>query len=220
MIKAILFDFDGVIVESVDIKTKAFARLFKNEGRSVSRQIVDYHLHNLGVSRYKKFRNIYKAILKRSLSNIKFKMLCAKFSRLVMENVIDAPYVKGAKEFLRRYSGSYKCFLLSATPKQELFRIIKRRKIRHFFKAIYGAPAEKSAIIKNILTKENIKAKYAVYLGDSLSDYTAAKENSVRFIARVKGNRDVFKSINCIKIKDLRGLQNKIKILARRAKNN
>ncbi len=35
MIKAIIFDFDGVIVESVDIKTKAFARLFEHGGGMV-----------------------------------------------------------------------------------------------------------------------------------------------------------------------------------------
>ena len=32
MIRAIIFDFDGVILDSVDIKTKAFARLFQEFG--------------------------------------------------------------------------------------------------------------------------------------------------------------------------------------------
>jgi len=30
MIKAIIFDFDGVIIESMDVKTKAFTFLFKD----------------------------------------------------------------------------------------------------------------------------------------------------------------------------------------------
>lgn len=215
MIKAIFFDFDGVIVESIDVKTKAFAELFKREGKNAVRKIVNYHLRNLGVSRYKKFRHIYKTILKRFFGTNEFKMLCTKFSRLVTDSVISAPYVKGAKEFLCKYSGSYKCFLLSATPKQELARIIKRRKLGHFFKAVYGAPDDKLLIVKKILIKEEIKPVHALYIGDSLSDYSASKGNSVRFIARMRKGETVFKNIDCIKIKDLNGLQNKIKRLGK-----
>jgi len=46
MIKAIIFDFDGVLVESVDIKTKAFAGLFEHEGDSIVRRVVAYHIKN------------------------------------------------------------------------------------------------------------------------------------------------------------------------------
>ena len=59
MLKAILFDFDGVLVESVDIKTKAFAKLFENEGPEIVNKVVEYHLANGGVSRFKKFDYIY-----------------------------------------------------------------------------------------------------------------------------------------------------------------
>ena len=52
MIKIIFFDFDGVIVESVDIKTKAFAMLFEHEGRDIANRVIDYHLKNSGVSRF------------------------------------------------------------------------------------------------------------------------------------------------------------------------
>lgn len=31
MIKTIVFDFDGVLVESVEVKTQAFAALFKDK---------------------------------------------------------------------------------------------------------------------------------------------------------------------------------------------
>jgi len=68
MIKAIIFDFDGVLVESVDIKTKAFAGLFEHEGDSIVRRVVAYHIKNAGVSRFEKFRHIYKEMLDRELT--------------------------------------------------------------------------------------------------------------------------------------------------------
>ena len=58
-VKAILFDFDGVIVDSVDIKTIAFKELFSAFPEH-SREIERYHLDHLGVSRYQKFEWIYR----------------------------------------------------------------------------------------------------------------------------------------------------------------
>ena len=58
-LKAIFFDFDGVLVESVDIKTRAFSKLFEREGEDVVKKVIDYHIDNGGVSRYEKFRYIY-----------------------------------------------------------------------------------------------------------------------------------------------------------------
>lgn len=211
MIRTIFFDFDGVIVESVDIKTRAFAKLFEHEGEGIVKKVVSYHLNNAGVSRYEKFRYIYKEILKRFLSDEEFEMLCKKFAASVMDGVIKAPYVEGAREFLENYSMEYKCFIVSATPQEEIEEIIQKRHIRHFFKAVYGAPAKKDNAVKTILVKENIDPCNAVYVGDAMSDYLAAKENKVAFIARVTDdNYSLFDDLDCTKLKDLMNLKNAV----------
>ena len=63
IIRAVVFDFDGVLAESVDVKTRAYALLFQDEGGDVVRQVVDFHLKNGGVSRFEKFRCYYSDIL-------------------------------------------------------------------------------------------------------------------------------------------------------------
>lgn len=203
MIKAIFFDFDGVIVESNDIKTNAFAELFTNESKEIRERIIDYHLNNRGVSRYKKIKFIYKHLLNRHLSNTEFNTLCNNFSTLVLEKVIKAEFVKGAEEFLENYRSKYKYFLLSATPQEEIERIIQKRHMGHFFQAIYGAPTKKSYAVRDILIRENLKPIQVLYIGDALSDYRVAKDCAVNFIARIDKNGFVFKDINCLKIKDL-----------------
>lgn len=214
MIRTIFFDFDGVIVESVDIKTRAFAKLFEHEGEGIVKKVVSYHLNNAGVSRYEKFRYIYKEILKRFLSDEEFEMLCKKFAASVMDGVIKAPYVEGAKEFLENYSMEYKCFIVSATPQEEIEEISQKRHVRHFFKAVYGAPAKKNDVVRDILVKENINPCNAVYVGDAMSDYLAAKENNVVFIARVTNDNNLlFKDLDCIKLNslvELEGIVNSI----------
>ena len=42
-----------------------------------------------------------------------------------------------------------------------------------------------------------------IFVGDAMSDYQAACENSIRFIARIHDNEAIFKGIECIKIMDL-----------------
>ena len=104
MIKAIIFDFDGVLVESVDVKTKAFARMFENKGEEVVKKVTDFHLINGGLSRVHKFKHYYEVILKCSLSEDKLSELCKTFSQLVVDEVINSPYVNGAKEFMEKLS--------------------------------------------------------------------------------------------------------------------
>lgn len=206
MIKAIFFDFDGVIVESFDIKTNAFARLFAHEGGDVVRRIVDYHLNNGGISRFEKFRYIYNEILKRPLDDVEFQELCNKFANYVLESVITAPYVKGAIEFLQNHASEYKCFVVSGTPQKEIEEIIQRRDIRKFFRGIYGAPIKKSDAVRDILVKEEIESINAVYIGDAMNDYIAANDNSVRFIARINNNEFIFCDVDCLKVRDLMSL--------------
>lgn len=207
MIKAIIFDFDGVIADSVDIKTKAFGELFEEEGGDISRKVVEYHLNNTGVSRYDKFRYIYKNMLKRELSDAKFNELCSRFEELVTLNVIKAPFIKGAKEFLERHSGEYACYVASATPQKEIEDIIREKGISSHFKGIFGAPFKKSDAVREIISKQTVKPEEALYVGDAMSDYTAAKDNGLKFIARINDNEGIFAAVDCLKIKDLSGLR-------------
>ena len=49
-VDAIIFDFDGVLVESVDVKTNAFAMLYAEHGPDVVKRVVAYHQEHGGIS--------------------------------------------------------------------------------------------------------------------------------------------------------------------------
>jgi HAD superfamily hydrolase (TIGR01549 family) len=213
MIKAVFFDFDGVIVESVDIKTRAFGKLFEAEGDDIASRVVEYHLKNTGVSRLDKFRYIYKEMLKRPLGEEEFKSLCDRFAAMVTDLVIEAPYVEGAKEFLEKNASAYSCYVVSATPQDEIEVIIKRKGIAGLFRAIYGAPIKKEDAVRQILKKDNIDPVSAVYVGDAMSDYAAANNNSVSFIARICDKMAIFDNVDCVKVKDLKCLDAVIKAI-------
>ncbi|MFA5148731.1 MAG: HAD-IA family hydrolase [Candidatus Omnitrophota bacterium] len=213
MIKVIIFDFDGVIADSVDIKTKAFGELFEDEGGDFAGRVVDYHLKNTGVSRYEKFRHIYKNMLNRELSDEKFRDLCSRFESLVTDNVVKAPFIKGAKEFLEEHSGEYACFVASATPQKEIEDIVMRKGLGGYFKGIYGAPFRKSDAVKEIIAKQGVEAGEVLYAGDAMSDYNAAKGSSANFVAVAEEDSPVFSGVDCLKIRDLKGFDKLVRSL-------
>jgi phosphoglycolate phosphatase-like HAD superfamily hydrolase len=204
LIKAIIFDFDGVIVDSADIKTEAFKKLFSDYPKK-SREIVNYHLLNAGISRYVKFRYVYKHILRKRLSKDKEIELGKHFSQIVLQKIINALLVAGAEEFLDTYKNSYQFFIASGTPEDELYNIINTKGLQGYFKEIHGSPKGKTGIINSIIQKYGFSRDGVVYVGDSESDRLAAEKTGIAFIER-KADLDTKTESNPWIIKDLTNL--------------
>lgn len=192
-IKNIIFDFDGVICESVDIKTEAFYEMYLPYGKETAENVKEYHLSNGGMPRFDKFKYYENNILGKVLSDKKMKNLSTEFSTLVKEKVIMAPFVKGALEFLQTYSHDYICFIVSATPMDEMKEIAKEKNIDHYFREIFGSPKNKIEWSKYILETYDIKAEETLFIGDAKSDFNAAQENGMQFLLReTKDNKNIF----------------------------
>ena len=97
---AIVFDFDGTLVDSNEIKTEAFGMLYESEGEAVVQQVKAYHRAHEGLSRFVKFRHWEEDLLGRPYTQLEEKRLSAEYSKLVMEEVVQAPFIPGAREFL------------------------------------------------------------------------------------------------------------------------
>ncbi|MBF0343526.1 MAG: HAD family hydrolase [Nitrospirae bacterium] len=199
----IIFDFDGVILESVDVKGWAFAKLFENYPEHV-KAIVDFHYANPGVSRFDKFSIIYKDILKIHLTDEIFNILCDDFSKIVFDKVITSDFVPGAKEFINEFYKTINLFIVSATPHNEIIDIVQQKNLTRYFKNVYGSPLSKIYWTKKIMEVYNINPNDILFVGDATSDYEAAKENNIAFIARIKEGYDVFAGKDVVtKVKNL-----------------
>lgn len=185
MINAIIFDFDGVILESADIKTMAFRELFAKRTSERIDDIVDYHMRHMGISRFVKFRYVYENILNLPYSDEEEKKLGEKFSDIVFKKVLNASFVPGALEFIQTYCNKIRLFIASGTPEDELLEILEKREIRRFFFEAYGAPREKPGIINEILHHHSYSKEEVVFVGDAESDMNAAEKTGLRFIARI-----------------------------------
>ena len=183
-IRAAILDFDGVILESVEVKTEAFRSLFADVPDHVD-EIVEYHRENTGVSRFDKFRHIYATILKRDLSDRDFDRLSARYHELVIDGVLASPYVAGAEGFLERFSRRIPLYVVSASPEGELTDIITKRGMTRYFRGIFGAPRRKVDCIRAIRDLEHLDPPQVLFVGDALNDYRAAREAGVSFAGRL-----------------------------------
>lgn len=214
MIKTIIFDLDGVILESVDVKTNAFAKLFEKDYPDKIKAIVDYHTHHMGVSRFVKFRHIYKDILKKSLSEQKEKELGEQFSALALKGVLECPFVKGAAEFIKDNYKKYTFFVISGTPDGELKDVVEKRGIRSYFKEVYGSPPGKTQKVAEVLKENKLKPEETLFIGDATTDYQAAKDNGLHFIAIVSSHAHILRDCPN-QLKDLVGVHDLISAIER-----
>jgi HAD superfamily hydrolase (TIGR01549 family) len=179
----IFWDFDGVIKDSVDVKTMAYERLFLPYGASVSRSVREHHEVNGGMSRFDKIP-LYLRKAGVVITDNVVEEFCSKFSNMVMERVINSPWVPGALEYLKKAHASTRFVLVTATPKNEIEVILERLGIRSYFQYVYGAPLPKTDAIAEVMTRHSLKPEQALMIGDASADLIAAVNNSVCFLLR------------------------------------
>lgn len=184
--KAIFFDFDGVILDSTNIKTEAFRQMFQKYGCEIEQAVVEYHQENEGISRFVKLKYWYETLLHQSLSDEELQRLGEVFSSIVKEQVMQAPFIAGAIETLEQLRGEgIPAYIISGTPEQELQEIVKERQLNKYFRGIYGSPKTKVEIIRTIIKEEGYKPEEIVFFGDAMTDYLAANETGIHFIGIV-----------------------------------
>jgi phosphoglycolate phosphatase-like HAD superfamily hydrolase len=188
MISTVIFDFDGVIVDSVDIKGQAFCHLFRHQPEEIRGRIADLHANHAGMTRYEKFKIIYQEFLNQPATAADLEMLSAEFSRFCVEKIINVAYIPGAFEFISKHYADYNLYVASSAPESELKEIVHRRGITGFFKATFGTPRTKLAICRDILEQNRLSPQHVAFIGDSISDYEVARQCGTHFIGRVDKN--------------------------------
>jgi phosphoglycolate phosphatase-like HAD superfamily hydrolase len=186
---ALILDFDGVVLQSVDVKTRAFIELYAEHGPGVVAKVLEHHLVHGGVSRFEKFRLYHSAFLGRELGAEEEAALGARFSALVEDAVVAAPWVPGAREFLESNHRRMALFVASGTPETELVRIVGRRGMAHYFAGVHGSPRTKGEIIATCIREGRFDHTRVLMVGDAITDYEGAQEAGTAFlgIARERG---------------------------------
>lgn len=180
-IKAIIFDFDGVICDSVNIKTEAFEDMYSNYDKSISDSVRNYHLQYGGISRFEKIKYFETVLLENEYNADIIDKKAEIFSQLVKEKVVKSEYIKGVMEFIKKNSITPK-FICTGTPENEIKDIVQQRNISSHFTDIFGSPKSKELIINDILSKWNLSPNEVLFFGDAMTDLRASSKCKLNFI--------------------------------------
>ena len=158
MIKTILWDFDGVILDSMKIKGNGFIELFKDFNVNDIKILEQYHYNNGGVSRFEKIRYFYNAILKKQVSENKINSLAGKFSKIIQSKIFNkSNLIQDSLLFIKKNYKKYNFHIISGAEHVELNKLCKYFEIDQYFISINGSPIKKEILVRKII--KNYKYK-------------------------------------------------------------
>lgn len=200
--KLVFWDFDGVIKDSIEVKTEAFVKLFQNVGGDVAAQVREHHLANGGMSRFEKLP-IYLRWAGIEPNESCVNEFCDQLGGLVLQGVIDAPWVPGVEVLLRSNPYEQTFVLVSATPHDELGQILHALDLTDCFAEVFGAPTRKQDAIRMTRANRGLDPQDCLMIGDARADLDAAEANQVQFLLRRhKTNTSVFVDYTGLSVKD------------------
>tara|TARA_R110000765_G_scaffold76266_1_gene149452 strand:- start:2009 stop:2674 length:666 start_codon:yes stop_codon:yes gene_type:complete len=176
--KTIIFDCDGVVLNSNKVKTQAFYNTALAFGQAAAERLVKYHVERGGISRYKKFQwfidNLNKEDLAQSKDQPNLDNLLSSYAAEVHKGLRSCHIAEGLTELREKTKDSI-WLIVSGGDQAELRELFAERDIAQFFDGgIFGSPDSKEVIMNREREQGNIKSP-AVFIGDSQYDYTAVE---------------------------------------------
>ena len=174
--KTIIFDCDGVVLNSNKVKTEAFYNTALQFGTAAAKRLVKYHVERGGISRYEKFQwfidSLTEEDLAQSESEPNLDSLLATYASEVHKGLRSCEVAEGLAELREKTKGST-WLIVSGGDQAELRELFTERDIAQYFDGgIFGSPDSKEVIMNRERELGNIKSP-AVFIGDSQYDYTA-----------------------------------------------
>lgn len=179
--QTLVFDCDGVVLNSNKVKTQAFYEATKHFGHESAQALVDYHVANGGVSRYLKFEYFLNEILQTSLDQSVLADLLIRFSHSVKQGLMDCDVADGLEE-MKVKTPKANWLIVSGGDQDELREVFALRGLAKYFDGgIFGSPDDKDKILAREKASQNIGGN-ALFVGDSKYDYLAASKAGLDFV--------------------------------------
>ena len=176
--KNIILDCDGVILDSNQLKIKAMEHALKKHGISESSLVkcITYFKNNFGKSRLLHLRQFERIL------NVKLDVesIIHHYADYLDKTYRICQYTTG---FFQHFSNleNRNLFVVSGSDQEELRKVFSFKDNKMFMK-ILGSPVTKSNNIKSLIESFDLNLKDTCYVGDSVADVIASRENEIDFI--------------------------------------
>lgn len=178
---SVVFDCDGVILDSNRLKAEAFFLAAEPYGRQEAQELVRFNAANGGISRVRKFEHFLTQIAKTEAEPLRMSELLTAYASHVQAGLMTCAIAQGLTR-LRAHLADARWHVVSGGDQTEIRSVFARRDLAQFFDGgIFGGPESKKDIVARELATKNI-LRPAVFLGDSKYDYAVAREFDFEFV--------------------------------------
>ena len=130
----ILFDFDGVIIDSMNIREEGFRKVLKDYPENQVNDLIDFHIRNGGLSRYVKFRYFFSEIRKESVKDNIILRLADAFSVIMLKELCRKDLlIKDCVDFIKHNYLTIPMHIVSGSDQKELRIICEALDLSKYF---------------------------------------------------------------------------------------
>jgi len=175
--KAIIFDFDGTIADTVDALVSIANRLAEEFG------YIPITPNELALLKNLNSREIIKYS---GISIFKIPFLVKKVKTELKKKIPELKPIPGIKEALivLKKEGN-RLGIITSNSQENVTEFLKTNDLDNLFDFIYSGVTifGKTTIINNVLKQQQIKSQEVIYVGDETRDIEASKKANIKVIA-------------------------------------
>ncbi len=164
---AIIFDFDGVIADTIDSVVSILHNLSKQTNRPLSEEQIKTTLRT---------KTLKEIIREYKISKIQLPVLVWKIRSALRKRAENAKPFPGIKQTLESLSDKFSLYLLTSNSPSYVESFLKQNSLQYFQK-IYSKSSlfGKKAILKKIMSENSLPPKETIYVCDEARDIEACK---------------------------------------------
>ncbi len=178
MTSIVVFDFDGTLADSNDIKRKTFYSVSRDlRGSS---KVLDDIFSASSPDRYTVFRKLSARL---GLTEQEKSQLVKLYSVQTKKNIVARglkPEALKALYFLK--DAEVPCFINTATPTINIKSILCSMNVDQYFKSILGSPESKIDNLRHIIAGLNCSPSSLIVVGDGIDDRDSATAVGCEFL--------------------------------------
>jgi len=181
-LETLLWDFDGVILDSMAVRDIGFERIFESFPKTQVDELLDFHRTNGGWSRYVKIEHFFKNIARIEFTQEDILAYAEKFS-VIMKKELTNPtrLIMDAVDYIKEYHTKQNFHVVSGSDHTELNYLCKELGLAQYFISIHGSPTVKTKLVADLMEKHKYNAETTGLIGDSINDKDAAEANDIAF---------------------------------------
>ena len=179
--RSLVFDCDGVVLDSNRVRAQAFYNAALPYGESYAAALREYHILHGGVSRYVKFEVLLRDMVGVPVTEQAMAALLHAFTTEATIGLLQCEIAPGLAE-LRAATPDANWILVSGADQSELRHVFQQRGIAAWFDdGIFGSPLNKDQILAREIASGNCRSP-GIFFGDSRYDHQAAVRAGLDYV--------------------------------------